>query len=227
MWDALARIVIDRTRDWLANRNILLIRYSSGQRTKDVERVSRLKSERDLLLSHGEACQLMNAARATERVAGPAVEVGVFKGASARLLRDSIPVSKTLHLLDTFEGLPEVDAVFDHRFARGEFKTQYEEVSAYLSDLPNIRLHKGLFPAETGRSIEDLTFSFVHLDVDLYQGTLDSLNFFYPRMSRGGIIVSHDFRSADGVDRAFREFFAGKPEPVVELLGYQALVMKL
>jgi O-methyltransferase len=224
---SLREFVADRTKNWFANRNILLIKYSSGQRTKDVDRVSRLKSERNLLLSHAEACQLMNAARATERVAGPAVEVGVFKGASARLLRDSIPVSKTLHLFDTFEGLPEVDTVSDHRFARGQFKTQYEEVGAYLSDLPNICLHKGLFPAETGRLIEDLTFSFVHLDVDLYQCTLDSLKFFYPRMSRGGILVSHDFRSTAGVDRAFQEFFAGKPEPVLEMLGYQALVIKL
>lgn len=46
-------------------------------------------------------------------------------------------------------------------------------------------------------------------------------------MSPGGIILCHDFTSADGVDRALEEFFAGKPEPIIELSGYQCLIVKL
>ena len=69
-------------------------------------------------------------------------------------------------------------------------------------------------------------FSFVHLDVDLYQSTLDCLNFFYPRLSLGGIIISHDYTTAEGVDLAFDEFFSNKPETPMELIGYQVMVVK-
>ena len=69
--------------------------------------------------------------------------------------------------------------------------------------------------------------SFPDLDVDLYESTLEGLKFFYPRMSRGAILISHDYQSATGVDRAFSEFFSDKPESVVSLSGYQCLVTKL
>jgi hypothetical protein len=46
-------------------------------------------------------------------------------------------------------------------------------------------------------------------------------------MSPGAILVSHDYPSAEGVLRAFTEFFADKKEPVVELTGYQCMFVKL
>jgi hypothetical protein len=63
--------------------------------------------------------------------------------------------------------------------------------------------------------------------VDLYESTLSCLRFFYPRLSPGGILISHDYLTAEGVNAAFREFFAGKPEPVIELTGYQCMIVKL
>ncbi len=63
--------------------------------------------------------------------------------------------------------------------------------------------------------------------MDLYEGTLEGLKFFYPRMFPGGIMISHDYQSSRGVDQAFREYFAGKTEPVVGLAGYQCMVTKL
>ena len=36
-------------------------------------------------------------------------------------------------------------------------------------------------------------YRFVHLDVDLYQPTRDSFDYFYPRLIKGGIIVCDDY----------------------------------
>ena len=53
----------------------------------------------------------------------------------------------------------------------------------------------------------DINFSFVSLDVDLYQPTLCGLKFFYPRMSKGGVIMVHDYGSPWlGVALAVDEF---------------------
>jgi hypothetical protein len=56
---------------------------------------------------------------------------------------------------------------------------------------------------------------------------LAGLEFFYPRLSRGGILLCHDYVSAEGINQAIRLFFADKSEPVIELIGYQALMVKV
>jgi hypothetical protein len=41
------------------------------------------------------------------------------------------------------------------------------------------------------------------------------------------MLISHDYRDAEGVKRAFSEYFADKPECLVELTGSQVLFVKL
>jgi hypothetical protein len=168
-----------------------------------------------------EACQLFTAAKSTSKLDGDVAEVGVFNGATARLLAEALP-NKPLHLFDTFEGLPSSEANLEP----GEFCGSLESVTAYLGHLPQVKFYKGLFPEDRSHEVADKTFCFVHLDMDLYDGTLGAVEFFYPRMSRGGIILTHDYIILPGPTRAFDEFFADKPEPVIELSGGQALVMK-
>jgi hypothetical protein len=47
-------------------------------------------------------------------------------------------------------------------------------------------------------AVENEKFSFVHSDVDLYASTRSVLEFFYPRMLPGGVILTHDFATAHG-----------------------------
>jgi hypothetical protein len=70
-------------------------------------------------------------------------------------------------------------------------------------------------------------FSFVNLDVDLYESTLASLEFFYPRLAKGAILISHDYSTCEGVKRAFDEFFNSRPEPVIALCGSQCLIVRI
>ena len=73
--------------------------------------------------------------------------------------------------------------------------------------------------------IIDKKFCFVHLDVDLYKSTIDSLRFFFPKMISGGIILMHDYHS-DGIQKAFREFKNENDLQVIELTGSQAIIIK-
>ena len=65
---------------------------------------------------------------------------------------------------------------------------------------------KGYFP-ETTVGIEE-AFCFVNLDFDLYNPTYAGLEYFYPRMSKGGVILIHDYFSVGwtGVKQAVDEF---------------------
>jgi predicted O-methyltransferase YrrM len=181
--------------------------------------------ERRTLLQPTEACQLMLALSAVSKVPGDAAEVGAFRGGSAKLLAWVAP-QRTLHLFDTFEGLPEPGQEDSKLFRHGQYRASEEETREYLAGC-NVRIYKGLFPG-TASAVANQSFAFVQLDADLYQSTKDGLEFFYPRMEKGGIILTHDFAPRrEGVYRAFQEFFRERPEPVIELTGNQAMIVKL
>lgn len=99
-----------------------------------------------------------------------------------------------------------------------------ETLSRYRS---RIRIHKGWIP-DKFKEVRNERFCLVHFDVDLYQPTRDSLEFFYDRVLSRGMIVCDDygFRSCPGEKRAFDEFFAAKAESVLQLPSGQALVVK-
>lgn len=148
------------------------------------------------------------------RVSGDIAEVGVYKGGTARILsKVSEPYVKTLHLFDTFEGMPPCDSERDlHK--EGDFSdTSLDVVKKYLLDCPNILFYRGLFPG-TALTIKEKRFCFVHIDVDIYKSILDCCVFFYTRMEKGGIMIFDDYGSLScpGAKMAVDEFFFDKPE---------------
>jgi O-methyltransferase len=185
-----------------------------------------VRRSRLLMLPEYDAAQLVTAVIASRGVPGIMAEIGVAYGASAHIISTLCP-QKTLHLFDTFVGLPPLTDRDSHEiFKEGTLGCPIESVREFLRD-DNVVFHQGLFPHETGCAVASEKFSFVHLDVDLYEGTLESLQFLYPRMSPGGIILGHDFLVSKGATSAFNEFFVDKPEPLIELIGNQCLVVKL
>jgi predicted O-methyltransferase YrrM len=203
-----------------------LSHYGSAERKRFTSSLKKIRSDTDLLLEDIEAYHIYMAAKITEKVPGDIAEVGVYKGGSAKIIC-SAKGNRALHLFDTFAGLPrvdDVDAVWP--FYEGKFAASYDEVKAYLASEKNVHLYKGLFP-DTSAPVTDKKFSFVNLDVDTYDSTKKCLEFFYPRMSPGGVIVSHDYLTAPGVRKAVDEYFANKPEPVVETAASQCIVVKV
>ena len=177
-----------------------------------------------MLLLDNDAYQICSTAKVTEKVSGDIAEVGVYQGGSALLLC-KVKGGRTLHLFDRFEeGLPDTE---DFGLSGGEYAASFDKVKQMLKGFKGVMFHRGLFPEETGKDVAHRKFAFVHIDVDIYTSTLNSLRFFYPRMSVGGIIISHDYPMLAGVKRAFDEFFEDKPEAVIELSGNQCMVVKV
>jgi hypothetical protein len=209
----------------LAQRNMIAVPAAAkSYRSADYALIRHVISETDMLLLEDEAYQLLSCARNTGKVEGDIAEVGVYRGGSARLICE-VRGNRALYLFDTFEGLPDA-RTGDERFGAGQYAAPFEKVQAYLSPFRNVHLLKGLFPATAG-PIMDKHFSFVHLDVDLYESTRDSLAFFYPRVNRGGIILIHDYLWAEGVRKAVHEFCDSRPEPILELAGAYCGLVKL
>ena len=151
-------------------------------------------------------------------------EVGVYQGCSARLI-SLAGAGVPLHLFDTFAGLPKPGVQEGRVLAERQYASALAEVQRYLADRLNVVFHPGLFAAVSD-GVQDRRFSFVHLDVDLKSSTRDCLDFFYPRMVPGGVILTHDYSVLDGVREAFTEFLAGRRERAVELSTSQAMLIK-
>lgn len=184
-----------------------------------------VRQQTAMLMTDPEAWGIYASAQRTEHVPGDIAELGVFRGGSARLICE-VKGDRPLHLFDTFAGLPD-SSESDTRFQGGSFASSLDSVKSYLNPFPNVNFHVGLFPASAA-GLEDLRFSFVHLDGDLYESTLEGIKWFYPRLNRGGILISHDYYgSADGAGKALHEYMADKPEPFLELSGTQVAIVKL
>jgi O-methyltransferase len=202
-----------------------VVRYDQPERASAMERVREILADWPTqVMSADEAYMIRSAVLSTAKVEGDLAEVGVFRGTSAKVICEA-KGDRRLHLFDTFEGLPPTSR-FDAGFQTGQYACSLESVRDYLRDYPNVQFYKGCFPV-TGEPVKSRGFSFVHLDVDLFESTVAALQFFYPRMNPGAILISHDYVEFAGVRRAFDGFFEHKSEPVIELSGNQCLVVKV
>jgi O-methyltransferase len=170
--------------------------------------------------------------RFTRGVEGRLAECGVFEGATAYFIAGAAP-DVDLHLFDSFAGLSaagaedEVPAWGRSYWSAGAMAAGEETARRVLQAFPNVHFHKGWIP-ERFPEVADRRFRFVHVDVDLYQPTLDSLEFFYPRLSDRGVVVLDDYGLATcpGAHRAVEEFMADKPEHVLHVPTGQGVIVR-
>jgi O-methyltransferase len=208
-----------------ARGGMMLSKYWDSERRRDrLKLLLKIRSKRDMLMLPCEACQIMSAIDAVKKVPGDMAELGVASGASAMMIASRAP-GRILHLFDTFEGLPKPTQPDSARFRERQYSYSLEEVQRYLKN-DDIRFHRGLFPL-TATPLSGTRFAFVHLDADLYESTRAGLEWFYPRLNRGAILICHDYDTSAGVNRAFEEFFADKPEPYLDFVGSQCGFIKM
>ena len=164
---------------------------------------------------------LLNLLRLVDAVPGDTAECGVFRGASSFLIckyNSQCRGFKRVHsCFDSFEGISNPTRHDGDFWTAGSLCCGIEEVQENLAEFTDVRFHKGWIP-ERFPDVEARRFAFVHIDVDLYTPTKDSVEFFYPRMSAGGIILCDDYgcTTCPGANLAIDEFLEDKPESMVE-----------
>lgn len=152
-------------------------------------------------------------------MAGSVAECGVYWGDFSFFINKYFP-DRTLYLFDTFEGFSDLDlakerSLGNKNFLEGIFNeeksfsdTSVELVEEKLLHFEKCVVKKGFFP-ETTAGVED-TFCFVSLDMDLYQPMLAGLEWFYPRLEKGGVLLLHDYFHPElpGVKQAVKDYEA-------------------
>ena len=91
--------------------------------------------------------------------------------------------------------------------AKDRIKRIIAEYVKVLENFNFVKLYKGWIP-DRFEEVSGKKFSFAHIDVDLYEPTRDSLEFFFPRLVEGGSIVVDDYGMSQfpGCKKAVDEF---------------------
>jgi hypothetical protein len=139
---------------------------------------------------------------ACRSVPGDVIECGSYRGATGLLLAVMAQINgltQKVLLLDTFQGMPATTR-FDVGRREGEFAPLTDQLCSLrdqakaLDVSDRIEIHKGLF-AETFKTLQQrsLNFAFVHIDANIYEGTLQACDFTIPRVPPGGRIIFDDY----------------------------------
>jgi len=153
-----------------------------------------------------------------DRVSGDFAELGVYKGNSARVLcHFAEQEHRRVFLFDTFSGFDERDLKgVDNARRRQFYDNSLEAVKAFVQS-PQAIFVAGRFPESITSEAAQANYALVHIDCDLYEPAKAALEFFYPRLVAGGLLIMHDYSSRiwDGIRHAVDDFVATIPEQIV------------
>lgn len=222
VWDYDAEIQILPVAEALqANPDRVLVGVLDDERTGQLIHQARSLGYQGRIMALGDVYSTFDLRAATFRrladritengIDGALAELGTYRGDFAWQLNERFP-DRRLYLFDTFDGFDERDIrverqVSSSRAAAHDFSnTRDRDVLARMPYEDQVVIRKGFFP-ETAQGLEE-RFALVSIDVDLYAPTLAGLEYFYPRLVRGGAILLHDYNSLqfDGVRKAVEEY---------------------
>lgn len=173
-------------------------------------------------------------AKLTNVLEGDLAECGCYVGTSAYFIAQASTHGK-LYLFDSFQGLSSPD-VMDRDVEKtvipwseggGDMSASEATLRHNLSRYESVVAFPGWIP-ERFKEVADKQFRLVHIDVDLYQPTRDSLEFFYPRLVRNGVIVMDDygFKTCPGATQAAKELAASRGVGILHLASGQGVITK-
>lgn len=131
-------------------------------------------------------------------VPGDVLEVGTWRGGTGALLGRRaalLGLDLEIFLCDTFTGVVKAGGEDAHYQGGEHADTAVPVVEALLRrlELTNVRILQGIFPEDTGARVADRRFRLCHIDVDAYRSAADVLDWAWPRLSVGGLVVFDDF----------------------------------
>lgn len=132
-------------------------------------------------------------------VEGAIADLGAYRGDISWQLNAMMPERK-LYLFDTFTGYDERDIAKEQQLqlseaqagtyslSNNELEHLNERILGRMPYADMVEIRPGWFP-ETAFDLEDEKYAMVHIDTGLYAPTYSGIQYFFPRMSKGGVIL--------------------------------------
>jgi len=168
-------------------------------------------------------------------LSGDLVECGTFKGDFAWVVNQTVKpeaAGKKFYLYDSFEGFSPADKSVDPSYA--DFANPiyretgiFESVKSRFIHDSHVVVTKGFLPESVGE-ISPEKVCFLHMDLNSPEAELATLEYFWPRIAPGGIIVFDDYgwkafhKQKECEDRFAKE----NGQSILELPTGQGLLLK-
>ncbi len=161
------------------------------------------------------------------KIPGCVVECGVWRGGMIAGIADVLGPDRQYFLLDSFEGLPrarpEVDGAAVIAWQSDVTSPAYynnckaEEAEAAasmnLSRATTFSLVKGWFNETVPKFNPPSEIAVLRLDGDLYDSTRICLEYLFPKVADGGVVLIDDYYDWDGCARAVNEYVSRSDVP--------------
>lgn len=190
--------------------DVLVIAASDEQKSHALEYMAiRAGFENDIIFINSARQHFTAAGAAIRRltrrlhnlgIPGSVAELGCYQGDLSWQLNALMP-DRRLYLFDTFQGYDPRDLQKEAEIGGAkteahDFKdVKPELVMARMPEKEQVILKEGWFP-ETALDLEEETYALAVIDAGLYQPTYSGIEYFFPRMSRGGVILVYHYESA-------------------------------
>lgn len=137
------------------------------------------------------------AASQAARIPGDFVECGVNEGWLSLTICNYLgfnSLDKSFYLFDTYEGIPD-DQITDQereRAAVHRYSDCYERTKQKFSPFPRAKLVRGKVPDTLTMAKIDKV-SYLSIDMNIAKPERDAIEFFWPKLSTGGIVILDDY----------------------------------
>jgi len=155
---------------------------------------------------------LLELVSTTDALQGDIIELGTYKGGTTISLAHYLQLigsKKKVYACDTFAGHP-YGTSSKIWMAKSHFSdTNLEHVQRkcelfHVDD--RIRLVEGRFEDSLDPALRHEMFSLAFIDCDLYQSAKYSLTWLTSHLTKGGVIVTHDYFSSSDIRKAVHEW---------------------
>ena len=201
---------IDQNKEkFLENAYRLYEKYSAYTMVPKDTFIENLKLCRNLITIHG--C---------------VVECGVWRGGMIAAMAEILGNGRTYYLFDSFEGLPEAkeidgesalawqrDKENPYFFDNCKAETMYADKAMKMAEVSNYKLVKGWFSDTIPHFKFDEDIAILRLDGDWYESTMQCMEFLYPKVATGGVIIIDDYYTWDGCSRAIHDYLSAHKLP--------------
>jgi O-methyltransferase len=156
---------------------------------------------------------------------GDYVECGVWRGGMSAAISEILNENKTVHLFDSFEGLPKAEEIDGKEalewqkdiysasyFNNCSAEENYARQAMVLAKRENYRIYKGWFD-QTLPDFKNQKIGILRLDGDWYSSVFVCLENLFPQVLNGGIIVLDDYHTWDGCSKAVHDYLSKIKSP--------------
>jgi len=166
-------------------------------------------------------------------IPGDFCEAGVWRGGACIFMNAMLKVhhdtQRTVWVADSFEGLPKPN---DNLYPQDKGSTLWkqslsvnlEEVkhNFFKYDLLNdqVKFIKGFF-SETMPTAPISKLALLRIDADMYESTIVTLRYLYPKLSAGGYVIIDDYGMIPACDKAIYDYRSErKIKDELKVIGY-------